>query len=76
VLASNKHLDGQLWSATGATSAYRVPMDDLEEAIQEMMSHQEVIQRFKKVFGRDMTPSERKSFFLPQQETSPVHEKG
>jgi hypothetical protein len=29
------------------------------------MSHEEIVQRFKRVFGREMTPSEREIFFLP-----------
>ena len=37
----------------------------------EMMSDEEIVRRFKKVFGREMTPFERNSFFLPSQETSP-----
>jgi hypothetical protein len=32
-------------------------MDDFEEA-QQMMSHEEVTKRFKRIFGRDMTPAE------------------
>lgn len=40
-----------------------------------MMSHQEIVERFKKVFGREMTPAERHSFFLdhvpsPEKETT------
>jgi hypothetical protein len=45
-------------------------MDDFEEA-QQMMSHEDVISRFKKAFGRDMTPAERNIFFLT---TKPAHE--
>jgi hypothetical protein len=42
-------------------------MDELEEARlrDAMMSHHEIIQRFKKHFGREMTPKERQAFFLP-----------
>jgi hypothetical protein len=29
-----------------------------------MMSYQEILQRFRKLFGREMTPAERRSFFL------------
>jgi hypothetical protein len=29
-----------------------------------MMSEQDIVERFKKVFGREMTPEERHSFFL------------
>jgi hypothetical protein len=43
-------------------------------ALDGMMSHQEIVERFKKVFGREMTPAERRSFFLdhlpsPEQKT-------
>jgi hypothetical protein len=41
-------------------------MDDFEEA-QQMMSHEEVTSRFKKVFGRDMTPAERSIFFVTRE---------
>jgi hypothetical protein len=47
-------------------------MDKLADSIYEeaaMMSHDEVVRRFKKVFGREMTSDERNSFFLPSQET-------
>ena len=30
----------------------------------ETMSHEEIVLRFKKVFGRDMTAAERRSFFF------------
>jgi hypothetical protein len=49
-------------------------MDKLEDSIYEQvatMSHEEIVRRFKKVFGREMTSSERNSFFLPNQETTP-----
>jgi hypothetical protein len=41
-------------------------MDGPEEVFVALatMSHQEIIERFKKVFGREMTPAERRSFFL------------
>ena len=35
------------------------------------MSHEEIIRRFKKVFGREMPPSERNTFFLPNKEKTP-----
>jgi hypothetical protein len=38
-------------------------MDDFQEE-QRIMSHEDVISRFKKVFGRDMTPAERNIFFV------------
>jgi hypothetical protein len=43
-------------------------MDELEEGLSQgmTMSHQEILQRFKKLFGREMTSLERKAFFLPQ----------
>jgi hypothetical protein len=31
---------------------------------QGTMSHKEIMERFKKVFGREMTAAERRSFFL------------
>jgi hypothetical protein len=46
-------------------------VDDLEAGLQRMMSAQEILQRFKKVFGREMTTSEREVFFLPNQGASP-----
>jgi hypothetical protein len=33
-------------------------------------SDEEIVLRFKKVFGREMTSSERNTFFLPNQETT------
>lgn len=33
-------------------------------AHQGTMSHKEIMERFKKVFGREMTAAERRSFFL------------
>jgi hypothetical protein len=48
-------------------------MDKFSEATYEQvatMTHEEVVRRFKKVFGREMTPSERNSFFLPDQEAA------
>ena len=38
--------------------------DFFEITPQDMMTHQEIVDRFRKVFGRDMTPAERRSFFL------------
>jgi len=54
-------------------------MDDLAEAIHKhtgTMSGDDIIRRFKKIFGREMTPSECKVFFLPRQEASPQKKKG
>jgi len=48
-------------------------MDELEESVVRrlgMMSHEEILQQFKKVFGREMTASERKDFFLPHEDAS------
>jgi len=45
-------------------------MDKLADSIYEqvaMMSHEEIVQRFKKLFGREMTLFERNCFFLPNQ---------
>jgi hypothetical protein len=41
-------------------------VDELEEARlrEATMSHQEILVRFKKLFGREMTPKERQAFFL------------
>jgi hypothetical protein len=42
--------------------------------LEGMMSHEEIVERFKKVFGREMTAAERLIFFLPLPEkgtTSP-----
>jgi hypothetical protein len=39
-------------------------VDDLEKELSKMMSHEEIMRRFRKVFGRDMTPIERQVFFL------------
>jgi hypothetical protein len=40
-------------------------MDELEEvrSRQAVMSHKEILQRFKKLFGRKMTAKERRTFF-------------
>ena len=46
-------------------------VEDLEAALQRMMSAQEILQRFKKVFGREMTTSEREVFFMPIHVASP-----
>ena len=39
------------------------------------MSHEEIVQRFKKLFGREMTSSERNTFFLPQEREPPSTKK-
>jgi hypothetical protein len=33
--------------------------------LEENLSHEEILLRFKEVFGRDMTPGERPFFLLP-----------
>ena len=48
-------------------------MDKLADSIYEQVavtSDEEIVLRFKKVFGREMTSSERNTFFLPNQETT------
>jgi hypothetical protein len=42
-------------------------MDELEEMRlrDATMSHHEIMVRFRKLFGREMTPKERQAFFLP-----------
>lgn len=32
---------------------------------EETLTHEEIVCRFKTIFQRDMTPEERRSFFLP-----------
>jgi hypothetical protein len=52
---------------TGVLGEPRLAGMDGEDRVlfqQEHLSHEEIIERFKKVFGRDMTAAERKSFFL------------
>jgi hypothetical protein len=47
-------------------------MDQSGDVLKEpLMSHQEIIARFKTVFGREMTALERKSFFLPTEDAGP-----
>jgi hypothetical protein len=48
-------------------------MDELEEARlrEATMSHHEIMARFKKLFGREMNPKERQSFFLPYDSKNP-----
>jgi ribosomal protein S21 len=33
---------------------------------EESLTHEEVLRRFKKVMGREMTPEEKHKFFLPE----------
>jgi hypothetical protein len=54
-------------------------MDKLADSISEQVatiSDEEVVRRFEKVFGREMTSPERNSFFLPNQETTVPSTKG
>ncbi len=47
-------------------------MDKIEEAFkkQAILSQQQVLERFRKVFKRDMTAIERKAFFMPSDKSS------
>jgi hypothetical protein len=51
-------------------------MDDFEDPVSReqrtlhVMTHQEILQRFKKVFGREMTTSEHQDLFLSDQDAS------
>jgi hypothetical protein len=63
----------------GGMSVFCAGMDDLTEAIHKptgTMSGDDIIRRFKKIFGREMTPSECRVFFLPRPEASPQERKG
>jgi hypothetical protein len=31
-----------------------------------VLSHQEIVDRFSRLFSREMTPAERRGFFLPE----------
>jgi hypothetical protein len=42
---------------------------------QAMMSYEEILKRFKKLFGREMTAAERRTFFLPQDTFPPDKKK-
>jgi len=45
-------------------------MDGLEHYDQtSTLTHQEIMERFEKLFGREMTPAERRAFFLPVQQS-------
>ena len=48
-------------------STYPSRMENPSEAhsYPDMLTHHQIIQRFRKLFGRDMTPKERDIFFLP-----------
>jgi hypothetical protein len=49
------------------TASILAGVDELEEVRlrDATMSHHEIMVRFKKLFGREMTPKERQAFFLP-----------
>lgn len=52
-------------------------MDELtEEQLRKQARelNQNVLRRFRKLFGREMTASERKNFLLPQKDTVSVEE--
>jgi hypothetical protein len=54
-------------------------MDKLADSIYEEVtttSHEEIVRRFKKVFGREMTSHQRNRFFLPNREAPPPSTKG
>jgi hypothetical protein len=40
-----------------------------------LMSHQQIIERFKHVFGREMTMAERRAFFLYSTDEDPKQSK-
>jgi hypothetical protein len=49
--------------------------EKLEESVlrdQAMISYEEILKRFKKLFGREMTAAEPRSFFLPHEITPPA----
>jgi hypothetical protein len=48
-------------------STYPSRMENPSEAhsYPEMLTHHQIIKRFRKLFGRDMTSKERDIFFLP-----------
>ncbi len=39
-----------------------------------MLSHDEILSRFKKLFNREMTPEEKRAFFLDQVPSLPEKE--
>jgi len=47
-------------------------MDELEEMRlrDATMSHHEIMVRFRKLFGREMTPKERQAFFLSHESSA------
>jgi len=53
--------------------SYRRGMIELEEALREAMSADEILIRFKKLFGREMTAKERDLFFLGSEPAKQNH---
>lgn len=53
--------------------SYRRGMIELEEALRETMSPVEILVRFKKLFGREMTAKERDLFFLGSEPPKQTH---
>jgi hypothetical protein len=49
-------------------------MDVLEEHYDATatLTHQEIVERFQRLFGREMTSAERRIFFLPES-TKPIN---
>jgi hypothetical protein len=39
----------------------------MTEQFDERFTRQDILERFRKLFGREMTPVEREAFFLPQE---------
>jgi hypothetical protein len=48
---------------------------DEEHSYPDMLTHHQIINRFKKLFGRDMTPKERQCLLLPNEDPPSVEEK-
>jgi hypothetical protein len=56
------------------TLDYPRGMIEIEEALREAtMSPDEIVMRFKKLFGREMTAKEREIFFLSPESTKQNH---
>jgi hypothetical protein len=47
-------------------------MDEQLARAETTFTHEQILQRFKKLFGRDMTPEERRAFFLLPDELDDV----
>ena len=46
-------------------------MNESEKSLADPISHEEVLQRFDKVFGREMTDAERLDLFMPSRARRP-----